>query len=177
MVPAGSSFFTVSDRPPLGQRGSRVGPIVIWLWGEHDLSTDDALCLTLARAIALDSAGLVLDLSEVEFMGASTLGTIVRAREFLRQRSASLSLRSPSTFVRRVIDACNLNDLLAPGPEMAGDVTGKALGSRVAAPAAERSHQEPGPSVPAPDRVPARIGGASAWRARAVSADQLAETA
>jgi anti-anti-sigma regulatory factor len=73
----------------------------------------------LARAIALDSAGLVLDLSEVEFMGASTLGTIVRAREFLRQRSASLSLRSPSTFVRRVIDACNLNDLLVPGPRPA----------------------------------------------------------
>ncbi len=40
MVPAGSSLFTFADRPPFDKGGSRVGPIVVWLWGEHDLSTD-----------------------------------------------------------------------------------------------------------------------------------------
>ena len=95
MPTAGSSFFTVSDRLPRGWGRAESAPIVVWLWGEQDLSTDDALRATLASAIALDSAGLVLDLSEVEFMAASTVGVIVRARELLRQRSASLAVRAP----------------------------------------------------------------------------------
>ena len=125
MAPVGPSFFTVSDRPPASRGGSEIGPIVVWLWGEHDISTDSALCLVLARAIAVDSAGLIVDLSGVEFMGASTLGVIARARELLRQGPASLTLRSPSAFIRRVISVCGLDDLLGPSAEMAADATGK----------------------------------------------------
>ncbi len=43
----------------------------------------------------LDGAGLIVDLTAVEFMGASTLGVIARARELLRQRSASFTVRGP----------------------------------------------------------------------------------
>jgi hypothetical protein len=43
-----------------------------WLAGENHISTDEATGWTLARAIALDRAGLVLYLSEVEFLGVST---------------------------------------------------------------------------------------------------------
>ncbi|MGO9657277.1 MAG: STAS domain-containing protein, partial [Acidimicrobiales bacterium] len=91
MTPIGSSSFSVPDRARLSRENGETGPVVVWLWGEHDLSTDDALCATLARAIALDSANLVLDLSEVDFMGPSTLGVIMRAREFLQGRSGSLT--------------------------------------------------------------------------------------
>jgi hypothetical protein len=73
----------------------------------------------------LDGAGLIVDLTAVEFMGASTLGVIARARELLRQRSASFTVRGPSTFLRRVISVCGLDDLLTPSLEMAADVTGK----------------------------------------------------
>jgi anti-anti-sigma factor len=158
MVPNGSSFFSVPERPPLDRGGPEAGPIVIWLWGEHDASTDSLLCLTLARAIAFDRSGLILDLSEVGFIGASTLGVIVRAREFLRQRSRSLTVRAPSAQVRRVIDACGLTDLLGPSPEMTGDTTAQALASWVEVPVAERPDGQPGPSVPVPERVPARVG-------------------
>ena len=177
MVLAGSSFFTVPGRPHFSREGPGASPIVVWLWGEHDLSTDDALCATLARAIALDSAGLVLDLSEVEFMAVSTFGVIVLAREFLRQRSRSLTVRCPSAFVRRVIDACGLNDLLGPGPQKAGDEKGEALGSWVAVPATERPGGQPGPSEPVPGRIPACVGRTSVVRAPGLSADRLAETA
>jgi hypothetical protein len=44
MTLIGSSCIAVSDRPPLSREGPEAGPIVVWLWGEHDLSTDDALC-------------------------------------------------------------------------------------------------------------------------------------
>jgi anti-anti-sigma factor len=143
----GSVFFVVSDLPRGLPGGPEPEPVVVWLRGEHDVSTDAALCQALARAIALDSAGLVLDLSGVEFMGASTLGVIVRAREYLRQRSASLTVRSPSAFVQRIINVCGLDDLLGPIPGGAHGVTRKALGSWVAVPAAERSVGRPGLSA------------------------------
>ena len=173
MVPPGSSLFTPADRSPLDQGGSRVGPIVVWLWGEHDASTDRALGQTLARAIAVDSPGLVLDLSEVESMSTSTLGTILRARRFLRRRSASLTVRSPSGPARSAMDECGLTDLLCPNPEMAGAQQGTALSSWVAVPAVERDDGQPGPSVP--ERVPARVAAAVDLRAQTVSAQCLAE--
>jgi hypothetical protein len=44
---------------------------VMWLSGEHDLSTVDPLSEMLARAFALDDADVVLDLSGVQFMGGA----------------------------------------------------------------------------------------------------------
>jgi anti-anti-sigma factor len=126
--------------------------------GEHDISTDDALCATLASATALDGAGLVLDLSGVEFMAASTLGVIVWARTFLRQRARSLTVRAPSARAWRVIDVCQLNDLLGPSPEIDSGRTLEALGSWVAVAAVERGDGEASPSVRAPERVPALVG-------------------
>jgi anti-anti-sigma factor len=172
MVPIGSSFFTVSDPPP----NSGSGPIIVWLGGEHDISTDDALCATLASAIALDSAGLILDLSGVEFMAASTLGVIVWARTFLRQRARSLTVQAPSARAWRVINACNLNDLLGPSPEIEGDVAGEALDSWVAVAAVERSDGQPGPSVRVPERVPVLVGPTIDLTAQAVSTQRPAES-
>src|SRR5487761_2372007 len=88
---------------------------VIWLRGEHDISTLPALHSVLLRAIGHDDADLTLDLSEVMFIDAATIGTIIRTREFLRFWSRSLSLRSPSRFARRVLELCDLADLLDPG--------------------------------------------------------------
>ena len=119
MVPNGSSFFTVSGRHPQDRAGPEAGPTVVWLWGQHGASTDSLLCLTMARAIADDSVGLVLDLSEVDAIGLSTLGVIVRFREFLQQRSRSLTVRAPSAAARSAMDECGLNDLLSPDPAMA----------------------------------------------------------
>ncbi len=164
MVPLGSSFFTVPDRSPVPE----AVPTVVRLRGQHDVSTDAALCQTLACAIACNGAPLVIDLSEVEFMGASTIGVIVRAREFLRLRSRSLTVRSPSVHARRIIDLCGLDDLLGPSPEGQDDVRGKALGSWVEVPTAERADGQPGQ----------RLGqGAPRRRAQAASVDQFAEIA
>ena len=51
------------------------GRTVVWLRGEHDISTVDALANVLARAIAFDD-DVVVDLCDVEFMGAATVGVI-----------------------------------------------------------------------------------------------------
>jgi hypothetical protein len=60
MAHDGSSFFTVPCQVP---RGSEPEPIVVWLEGEHDISTVGELCLTLARATASKPAALFIDLS------------------------------------------------------------------------------------------------------------------
>jgi anti-anti-sigma factor len=57
-----------------GRDGDR---IVVWLRGEHDIATTVELSETLVRAIAIDDADLVVDLSEVQFIDASTIGVIV----------------------------------------------------------------------------------------------------
>ena len=85
---------------------------VVWVRGEQDLSTVPSLSATIARAMTLDDADLVLDFSGVHFMDASTVGVIVRTRTFLRLQSRSLVLRSPSSCTRRILELCGLEDLL-----------------------------------------------------------------
>jgi anti-anti-sigma factor len=85
---------------------------VVWLRGEHDLSTTAALSATIARAVARNDADVVLDLSAVEFMGAATVGVIVRSREFLRARSRALVVRSPSRCALHMLQLCGLEELV-----------------------------------------------------------------
>jgi anti-anti-sigma factor len=122
--------------PPIGGRD---GPGVVRLQGEYDVGTVAALSAILSRAIALDDADLVLDVSGVSFLDAATVGVIVRARLFLRNRSRGLLLRCPSRCVRRILDICDLTSLIEVGPEVGG-ATGQvgALGSWVAVPSAAR---------------------------------------
>ena len=129
---------------------------VVWLRGEHDVSTVAALSETMARAIAHDGADLVVDLSEVQFMGAATVGVIVRARELLRLRSRSLVLRSPSRCARRVLDLCGQSYLLDPRHVDATPIAGgaPALGTWVAVPATDRIDQRADASAPQPSIAP-----------------------
>ena len=89
-------------------------PHVVHLRGEHDASTVVELSATIARAMALDDADVVLDLSEVQFMDAATVGVIVLAVEFLNLRSRTLTLWAPSRCARHVIELCGLAALLGP---------------------------------------------------------------
>jgi len=124
----------------------RAGRTVIWLRGEHDTSTAMALVELMTRVIALDHADVVLDLSDVQFMDSTTVRIIIRARKFLQQRSRRLSVRSPSTFARRVLAICGLEELIDHrlGVELARAGGADALSTWVAVPATDRSslHRE-----------------------------------
>ena len=114
MVHVGSSFFSIVGRPLAPGAAPDETPTVVWLRGEHDIATDGPLRVVLGGAIEANDSDIVVDLSEVELVTASTLGVIVTAQKFLMQRSRSLTVRSPSPFVRRIIGICGLDDLLAP---------------------------------------------------------------
>jgi len=96
--------------------GANASRGVVWLRGEYDISREMELSHTMAGAMALDEGDLVVDLSEVTFMDAATIGVFIRARNDLRLQCRSLTLRSSSGFARRVLELCGLTDLLDPPP-------------------------------------------------------------
>lgn len=85
---------------------------VVWVRGEHDLATKVSLVVAIARAAQRDDADLLVDLSEVTFMDASTIGALVGSRNRLRAHSQSLQLRAPSPPARRVLEMCDLAHLI-----------------------------------------------------------------
>lgn len=91
---------------------------VVRLHGDLDLSGEIELSMRLASAIDFDDAGLVVDLSGVTFMGASAVGVIVRARDFLQHRNQSLAVRDPSRCARRILAICGLDGLIEPSAEL-----------------------------------------------------------
>jgi anti-sigma B factor antagonist len=114
----------------------------VWLEGDQDIATVFTLADTLAAVISVDDADVVVDLSGVTFMDASTISVLVRARRAVSQ-SRRLTLRSPSKCAQRLLDLCGLADLLdlhvVPAAPMTGPTRG--LGSWVAVPATTRQDQ------------------------------------
>ena len=180
MVLAGPSSVNVSKRGMAPGTGRGASPTVVRLRGLQDASTDPVLCRALARAIAVDDAAIVVDLSEAEPMGLSTLAVIVRAREFLRFWSRPLTVRSPSPSARRLIGIWLLKDLLGPQDALG---PGKALASWVAVPqGADRLLVRPGRSAIGPARVSGHASqgadpGVIDLRAVGLRAEQPAQTA
>lgn len=99
-------------RSSISSGSAQADRTVVWLRGEHDASTADALLQILTEASAVDAGDLSLDLDDVEFMSAATVGVILRHREMLQSRSRTLTLRNPSRCARRVLEVCDLLHLV-----------------------------------------------------------------
>jgi anti-anti-sigma factor len=105
--------------PPISvsRRGSATGDperTVVWVRGEHDIATKDSLVVAIAYAGQLEHADVFVDLSELTFMDASTIGAIIGSANRLRSHSQSLALRAPSPWAFRVLDLCGLAPLVHP---------------------------------------------------------------
>ncbi len=88
---------------------------VVALHGELDAAALSALVTTFDDAIGEDDSDVVVDLAEVEFIGAAWIGTLVRSRAVLRAQDRELTLRSPSQVVFRLFELCGLTYLIEPG--------------------------------------------------------------
>ena len=116
MTASVSSIGLTAHRPGVAPIVSREGDrTVVWLDGENDVSTTAVLADTLSRAISRDDHAVVVDLSGVTFIGAATIGVLIRGQNFLRRKSRTMTLRSPSTCSMRVLEVCGLTDLVEPG--------------------------------------------------------------
>jgi anti-sigma B factor antagonist len=132
---------------------------VVWVRGEHDISTRDRLSVRLATAAGRDAADIVVDLSGVTFMDASTIGALVAARNDLRVHSRSLTFRHPSRIALRLLELCGL----APAtddPARTQPPIGSALGTWVSVPARDRNTPalaQVRPEPPAQESAPATV--------------------
>ena len=82
--------------------------------GEFDPQNAPVLHEVLARAEHLQPDRLVVDLREVTFMDASTIGEFVRTRTTLREQRATLVLRGVSPTWQGLLALLRLDDLIEP---------------------------------------------------------------
>ena len=112
MARSESPSISVSRRGAAGADPERT---VVWVRGDHDIATKVSLSVTIARAAQLEEGDLLVDLSGVTFMDASTVDAIVRSADRLRSRAQSLEIRAPSPPARRILELCAVSLLVSPG--------------------------------------------------------------
>lgn len=84
------------------------------LRGELDAAALNSLVATFDDAIAHDDSDVVVDLADVQFIGAAWIGTLVRSRAALNSQHREMTVRSPSRVVYRLFDLCGLSYLIEP---------------------------------------------------------------
>ena len=115
-------MLSTTQRSAVVRRPTEPGPLVsvergrtvIWLDGEHDLSTVHVVAAALAEVIARDDADVLVDLSGVTFLGVVAIDVLDRSREILERRARTLRLRGLSAVTTRVLGICGLEHLVDP---------------------------------------------------------------
>ncbi len=88
--------------------------VVMVVAGELDIATAPQLRTAL---VAADGRDVDVDLSALEFIDAHSVGTLAFGAAQCRRGGAHLRVHRPRPFVRRVLALCDLDDLIARGPE------------------------------------------------------------
>ena len=86
---------------------------VLSVGGELDVVGAPDLRQAVVKEVADGCRGLILDISELDFVDSFGLGAIVGALKRLRQRGGELALVCPSRRIRRVFEICDLDRIIA----------------------------------------------------------------
>ena len=86
---------------------------VLWLGGEHDLSSVEELMQAIATAVDCGRSDLIIDLSRVGFMDSTTIDQILAARSRLGAQGRKARVRDPSRAARYLLEICDLTHLVA----------------------------------------------------------------
>ena len=119
--------------------------VVVAVRGEIDLLTAPGLEALVAALMDRGHLGLVLDLAELDFMDAQGLEVLDAVRARLQSTTGSLTIRSPSTVVRRLLDFAAMTDLVELRP-VRTEVTTLGAEQRSDAPAAAGAASPPEPA-------------------------------
>jgi anti-sigma B factor antagonist len=91
---------------PIGEQ------ITVWLHGELDLSTMDGLTTVLDESITgPECVNIVVDLNEVTFIDAQTIGALVRAYKKAAEAERALWIVGATGLVHRVLGVTGVLDL------------------------------------------------------------------
>ena len=85
---------------------------VLRLSGEQDIATREQLCNLLASEFNANDGDLIVDLAAVTFIDGSTLGVLLRGRQWMRERGRWLNVRDPSRCAQRLLELCGMTGLL-----------------------------------------------------------------
>ena len=94
---------------------TRRASVVVHVAGEFDIGTLPILKQALSRARHAD-ADVLLDLSEVTFADASSLGVLMDARSALAERGHTIRIVHPARVVSRLLAITGLTPVLMPAP-------------------------------------------------------------
>ena len=81
--------------------------------GELDVVGAPDLRQAVVKVVADGCRGLILDISDLDFVDSFGIGAVVGALKRLRQRGGELALVCPSPRIRRVFEICDLDRIIA----------------------------------------------------------------
>jgi anti-anti-sigma factor len=90
--------------------------------GEIDLATAPDMLATVLAAAKPETAGIMVDVSAVTFIGAEGLNFLIRARNDECEHGRDVVLRSPPLMMARMLEICDLADLVQQ-PQIDGGVS------------------------------------------------------
>lgn len=100
------------------------GTRVVAVAGEVDMGTTPRLRSALQQELGSTRSMLVVDLSEVQFLGSSGLAVLVETKGAAGERGIPLRLVCSSREVLRPLEATGLTELFAIYPDRAAALTG-----------------------------------------------------
>jgi anti-anti-sigma factor len=103
---------TVSDAQVVWHVEPSHGVVVVHVAGEIDLATEDDFAEALAQGLDTDAALIVIDLTEVSFLGSSALRVLLEANMGAEAKQRQLRIALGSSFARRVISVAGLDQIL-----------------------------------------------------------------
>ena len=80
--------------------------------GELDVVGAPDLRQAVVKVVADGCRGLILDISDLDFVDSFGIGAVVGALKRLRQRGGELAMVCPSPRIRRVFEICDLDRIL-----------------------------------------------------------------
>jgi anti-sigma B factor antagonist len=84
--------------------------------GEIDIATSPRLIAALNDVVTDSAAGVVVDLTAVEFMDSTGLALLVRAQRRMRKRARSFAVVCPDGPVRRIFEITDMVGTLGVSP-------------------------------------------------------------
>jgi anti-sigma B factor antagonist len=81
---------------------------VVELQGELDVDSVELLQKTITDIIAAHKTGVVLDMSDLEFIGSAGLGQLLRVRECCDKNKCQLRLAGVNEILRKVLEVTRL---------------------------------------------------------------------
>jgi anti-sigma B factor antagonist len=93
-----------------------VGSVTVTVSGELDALESDRFCQVVVSSAGPDVHAVVLDLTEVTFVGSAGISAMIRALKTLDERQVELTVDGRSPLVDHVLEITGLSERFVPRP-------------------------------------------------------------